>query len=1123
VRYVLPGLAEQVKEKVTTLPVVAAAQNGSGQTATRREYFDEYGNLTWTMDERGFITRHKYDLATGAPTQTIEDVDTSQVTDEPTGWETPTGGGLHIVTDFEHDEQGRTTQELGPVHTLDIDGVATSVRRATWTVYDDANHEVRTGQGYASGDQYDTYTLINPVSITRSDENGNVLEEIQTTRASTAGKLLPTDAFAQSSYVAWTTHQYTECCLRSSTRVYHTIPDSGEGESGTNYDQTDFEYNASRILNRQKTPGGTITFTVFDVRGNPTKVYVGTDDTGATTGDPTGGGATGNNMVLVTEHEYDGAGDGGDNNLTKQTQHVDATTTRVTTHTYDWRNRRTDTDGELDYYEKTYYDNVDRTTKNERYDTTVNGNLVARSETKHDDRGRVYQSIRYGVNPSTGAVGNSLTDNAWYDPAGNTIKALPAGSKLFTKNVYDGLGRRTKQYQGFDIDETAYADASSVTGDTILEQTGNTYDAASNATQTTARQRYHNATGTGELNGPSGVQPKARVTYTAAWHDPLGRTIATADYGTNGGSSLTRPNTIAERSDTVLVTTMTYNSAGRLSMLTNPGGIKTCFEYDAAGRQVKQVLNCVEISSSSSSSSSSGNLESDDTNVTVLTAYNADGNVSSITAKNSFTGDQVTQYVYGTTLSDSAIASSLLKRAEIYPDSDDTADPLGDGPDEVHDRIEFKYSRQSEVTEIKDQNETVHAFDYDKLARQIHDRITSLGTGVDGAVRRISTTYEARGMREKVTSWNGESVGSGSVVNEVQFTYNDFGQITADYQAHGGAVNTSNTPKVQYGYADGTNNTIRPTTITYPDGRVITYDYGTPGSTNDALGRVGSIVDDDAGSTHLADYSYLGVGLSRGRVPTLDLPLPLGQDRGEGLVVEVDYTEPDIKYTLVGTAGGNDPDTGDIYRGLDRFGRVKDCHWYDYGGSADVDRIEYGYDRNGNPTWRENTVAASCGKHFDELYDYDLIDRLKTMDRGDLNALKDAINNLQFAHDWEMDATGNWRNFREDDDGDETWDLSQQRTANKVNEITDVSETVGPSWVTPVYNRAGNMTTIPKPADPTASFVATYDAWNRLIKIEEGSEKVVEYDYDGAKRRTVRKAYSGGVLDGAIKRDRSNY
>jgi RHS repeat-associated protein len=346
----------------------------------------------------------------------------------------------------------------------------------------------------------------------------------------------------------------------------------------------------------------------------------------------------------------------------------------------------------------------------------------------------------------------------------------------------------------------------------------------------------------------------------------------------------------------------------------------------------------------------------------------------------------------------------------------------------------------------------------------------------------------------------------GSVVNEVQFAYDDFGQITHDYQAHGGTVNTCTTPKVQYGYASGSANTIRPTSITHPDGRVITYSYGTAYSMNDVLSRIASIVDDDAGSTHLADYSYLGVGPVGGLLPSVSSPFTPG-------TVEVDYTEPDIRYTLVGTAGGNDPDTGDIYCGLDRFGRVKDCYWRNYGTSSDVDRIKYGYDRNGNRTYRENTVATAAGVYLDELYGHDLIDRLKTMERGSLNLQHSTINNLQFAQRWGLDATGNWRNFLEDSDGNGTWDLDQTRTANKVNEITDITESAGPSWVSPVYNRAGNMTAIPKPDDPTQSFTATYDAWNRLVRVDEGADKVGEYEYDGAKRRTVEKTYISGQLD----------
>jgi RHS repeat-associated protein len=348
----------------------------------------------------------------------------------------------------------------------------------------------------------------------------------------------------------------------------------------------------------------------------------------------------------------------------------------------------------------------------------------------------------------------------------------------------------------------------------------------------------------------------------------------------------------------------------------------------------------------------------------------------------------------------------------------------------------------------------------------------------------------ARGMKEKVTSWNGENVGSGSVVNEVKFAYNDFRQITDDYQAHGGVVDTSTSPKVQYGYASGSANSVRPTTVTYPNGRVITYGYGTTNSMADALSRITSIVDDDVSSTHLADYSYLGLN---------DFML-------------VDYTEPEVRYTLVGTAGGNDPDTGDIYRGLDRFSRVKDCYWFNYGSFTEMDRIKYGFGRNGNRTYRENVVATANGAKFDEKYLYDMIDRLKNMDRGQLTAFHDAITNKTFGQCWSLDATGNWRKFLEDSNGDGAWDLDQTRTDNKVNEITEMSQSVGPIWATPAYNQTGNMTTVPKPTDPTQSFTATYDAWNRLIKLEDNSGIVAQYEYDGAKRRTVKKSYTGGSL-----------
>ena len=43
--------------------------------------------------------------------------------------------------------------------------------------------------------------------------------------------------------------------------------------------------------------------------------------------------------------------------------------------------------------------------------------------------------------------------------------------------------------------------------------------------------------------------------------------------------------------------------------------------------------------------------------------------------------------------------------------------------------------------------------------------------------------------------------------------------------------------------------------MTYPNGRVLTYSYGTAGGSDDAASRMAAYVDDD-GTTHLADYTY---------------------------------------------------------------------------------------------------------------------------------------------------------------------------------------------------------------------------------------------------------------------------
>src|SRR4051812_7510047 len=96
--------------------------------------------------------------------------------------------------------------------------------------------------------------------------------------------------------------------------------------------------------------------------------------------------------------------------------------------------------------------------------------------------------------------------------------------------------------------------------------------------------------------------------------------------------------------------------------------------------------------------------------------------------------------------------------------------------------------------------------------------------------------------------------------------------------------------KVTYSYANGSANTIRPTSVTYPDGRVQTYNYGTAGGMNDRLSRVESLGFDGTGN--LVQPSYLGMGTP----------------------VRTSYNEPNVRWDL---ATGSSPNP---YAGLDRFG-----------------------------------------------------------------------------------------------------------------------------------------------------------------------------------------------------------
>lgn len=1200
----------------TALPVVSAAQNGPGTADVMDQVFDADGRLHYTRDADGYINRFTYDVATGALIETIVDVNTALVSDEPAGWTTPVGGGLHLITSMEVDNLGRTTKLTLPNGNV------------TYTVFDDANHETRNYRGWDSATQRPT----GPTEVYREDRPGSYVEtltmsaapdvdgsgrptgteaigEIQTlsrSYISAGGQVTHTDdyffiqggaaadagfetpsvgtgfysafaynpsggawlfnsgsgvagngsgftsgnpnapegtqvAFLQSvgssisqsvalaagsytisfaaaqrqnfqpagnqsfqvvvdgavigtftpgstSYATSTTAGFTVdagvhtiafvgLTTGDSTAfldqitvngtaglVYSTDPDIGV--EGVHFYRSDFDYDKRGRQNRTVTPTDTIYRTEYDGVGRVVSTWVGTDDT-PTTGFWSPSNLAGTDMVQTSAYVYDN-GLAGDSNLTEATALPGGSEApRVSRTFFDWRNRAVATKSGVETSEAsstqrpifyTEFDNLGQAIVSEQYDgdgvTIVDANddgvpdkpdaslLRAKSTAEFDDQGRAFRTHVFLVDQSTGAVStDSLTSDYFFDQRGNVIKmAMPGG--LVSKSRIDGAGRTVQSFTTDGGGDSSWADADDVTGDIVLEQSEVEYDANSNVQLTTFKRRFHDEPATGEL-GDATTGPKARVSYVAAYYDLADRLTDSVNVGTNGGTAYTRASSVPARSDTDLVSSMRYNEAGWVSDTIDPRGIVAHTDFDALGRSVRTIQAFVDGTPSAG----------DDRTM----AYTYDGSNHTLTVTTRLPGGahQTTGYVYNVrTGTGSNINSNDILSATQYPDAT-TGDPSSSEQD-----IQT-VNALGETKTFTDRNGSTHTLTRDVLGRIVADAVTTLGAGVDGAVRRIETAYDTAGRAFLFTSFDAAS--GGNIVNQVQREFNGFGQLTAEYQEHAGAVNTGTSPKVQYTYSEmaGGANHSRLTSIIYPNGRVVTYNYAS--GLDDSISRLSSISDTSA---TLEALSFLGLGT----------------------VVKRAHPEAALDLTYIKMASESVGDAGDQYTGLDRFDRVVDQRWVDSVSGVAKDRFQYGYDRDSNRLYRENLVNVA----FSELYHangagngYDLLNQLTAFSRGTLNSSKDAISGASRTQTWDLDAVGNWSSVTTDS-------TTETRNANAQNEYTSISGATAPA-----YDANGNMT-----GDETGKTLV-YDAWNRLVAYKNGSTTLTSFSYDALLRRVT--------------------
>jgi RHS repeat-associated protein len=525
--------------------------------------------------------------------------------------------------------------------------------------------------------------------------------------------------------------------------------------------------------------------------------------------------------------------------------------------------------------------------------------------------------------------------------------------------------------------------------------------------------------------------------------DDADRLIASVDAGTNGGTAWTRPSSVPSSSATLLVTQYVYNAAGWLQDIIDQMSIDTRTNYDNLGRVTQTIQDYTN------------GTETAESNISTEYGYDGNNNVTYVQADEPGGSYQKTAYVYGvTTASGSGVNSNDILSAIQHPD------PSTGNPSSTY-QDSYLVNALGQVVQYTDPNGNVHQYSYDVLGRLTSDNVTTLGAGVDGTVRQITYAYDSQGNNYLITSLDG----SGNIVNQVQRVYNGLGQLTGEYQSHSGAVNTSSTPEVQYAYTEmsGGQNNSRLTSMTYPSGYVLNFNYNTGLDSN--ISRLSSISDSTG---VLESYKYLGLNT----------------------VVERDHPQINVNQTYISQTGQTGV-AGDQYVGLDQFGRVVDQNWYNTTTQTSTDNFQYGYNQDSNVLYKQNLVDAAMS----ELYQYDNLGQLASFARGTLNSTDNGIVGTPSANQsWTPDALGNFTSVT-------TNSNTQTSTFNQQNEITGISGSGAIS-----YDANGNIT-----ADGSGN-TYVYNAWNELVSVQNNGTTIASYGYDGLGRR-ITQTEGGTAMD----------
>lgn len=585
----------------TTLPVVAAGQNGPGFASVSAAAFDAYGRQNWSRDAAGAISLAERDLATGAVVRLVEDV-SQTAPGVPLSFlalnlAMPGGNlstGKNRETVFEVDELGRTTR------------MRDANLNVTFTAYNDPAHEVRTYRGARTVEGQ--FAFVGPVESVRVDRGRNYVETATFVGVPETvwkdGELRPTGKGVAEGIQSLTRAYANAAGQTIHSDAYFAVDGYVQdpfGTAGVHFLRTRYEYGSFGRLAATISPGGRVDGTTYDRLGRLATTLV--------------------NGSRITSVEYDNGGVGDGNRTAVTAYPGPGQSNRVARTWYDWRNRAiavkdgvqttedTATNRPLTYV---VLDNLGQPVSTAVYDgdriygangSTVEyaggvpaapaaGLLRGLSETLFDDWGRVYRSIEHRVDQATGAVAStalSLVSDVWYDLRG-FVAATRTPNGLVEKTQYDGLGEATVHFASNGGGDSNWFDALDVAGDLVLTQDEFFYDSAGNPSGTISRTRFDGQALLGKLGDPSSTaEPKARVSYSRTYYDAANRPTDFANLGTDGiNFGTTEPPSRSDES--AQVTSLGYDAGGRMNSTTDPLDRRTESVFDLLGRAKSVTL-----------------------------------------------------------------------------------------------------------------------------------------------------------------------------------------------------------------------------------------------------------------------------------------------------------------------------------------------------------------------------------------------------------------------------------------------------------------------------------------------------------------------------------------------------